>query len=73
MEGKVSVVGQHIIIAILFHRTHASTGGGPPSSGTIANAARGEDLETTAYAGLDQLRLLSSNSVVLGKAENQMC
>ena len=47
-------------------------GGGQPSSGTIANAARGEDLETTAYAGLDQLRLLSSNSVVLGKAKNQM-
>ena len=46
--------------------------GGQPSSGTIADAARGEDLETTAYAGLDQPRLFSSNSVVLGEAKSQM-
>ena len=46
--------------------------GGQPSSGTIADAASGEDLETTAYVGLDQPRLLASNSVVLGKAKNQM-
>jgi hypothetical protein len=46
--------------------------GGQPSSGTIADPASGENLETTAYAGLDQPRLLSSNSVVLGEAKSQM-
>ena len=46
--------------------------GGQPSSGTFADAASGEDLETMAYAGLDQPRLLASNSVVLGEAKNQM-
>ena len=40
-----------------------------PSS---ANAACGEDLETTVYAGLNQPRLLASNSVALGEAKNQM-
>ena len=46
--------------------------GGQPSSGTFADTASGEDLETTVYAGLDQPQLLASNSVVLGEAKNQM-
>ena len=46
--------------------------GGQPSSGIIVTAAHGDDLETTAYAGLDQPQLLLSNSVVLGKAKNKM-
>ena len=46
--------------------------GGQLSSGTIEDTASSENLETTAYAGLDQPRLLASNSVVLDEAKNQM-
>ncbi len=46
--------------------------GGQPSPSTITDTARSDDLETTAYAGLNQPRLQSSNSVVLGEAKNQM-
>ncbi len=46
--------------------------GGQLGSGTFADAASGEDLETTAYAGLDQPWLLAYNSVVLGEVKNQM-
>ena len=45
---------------------------GHPSSGTFADAASKEDLETTVYSGLNQPRLLASNSVALGEAKNQM-
>ena len=47
-------------------------GGGQPSSGTFADAESNKDPEMTVYAGLGQQRLLTSNSVVLGEAKNQM-
>ena len=46
--------------------------GGQPSSGTFADPESNEGPETTVCAGLDQPRLLASNSVVLGEAKNQM-
>ena len=46
--------------------------GGQPSPSTITDTAFSEVSETTAYAGLNQPRLQSSNSVVLGEAKKQM-
>jgi hypothetical protein len=50
-------------------RDHA---GGQPSPSTITDIVSSADLETAAYAGLNQPRLQSSNSVVLGEAKKQM-
>ncbi len=49
-----------------------TTGGGQPSPSTITDIVSRADPETVAYAGLNQPRLQSSNSVVLGEAKKQM-
>ena len=50
-------------------RDHA---GGQPSPSTIRNIEISAKPERAAYAGLNQPKLQSSNSIVLGEAKNQM-
>ena len=50
-------------------RDHA---GGQPSPSTIRNIEISAEPEKAAYAGLNQPKLQSSNSIVLGEAKNQM-
>ena len=69
-KGKSSgLMYNHCGLPPLDTRDHA---GGQPSPRTITDTAFRADLETAAYAGLNQPRLQSSNSVVLGKAKKQM-
>ena len=69
-KGKSSgLMYNHCGLPPLDTRDHA---GGQPSPRTITDTAFRADLETAAYAGLNQPRLQSSNSMVLGKAKKQM-
>jgi hypothetical protein len=69
-KGKSSgLIYNHCDCPPLDTRDHA---GGQPSPSTITDTAFSADPETTAYAGLNQPRLQSSNSVVLGEAKKQM-
>jgi hypothetical protein len=69
-KGKRSgLIYNHCDFLPLDTRDHA---GGQPSPSTITDTALSDNPETEAYAGLNQPRLQLSNSVVLGKAKNQM-
>ncbi len=69
-KGKSSgLIYNHCDCPPLDTRDHA---GGQPSPSTITDSALSADPETPAYAGLNQPRLQSSNSVVLGNARKQM-
>jgi hypothetical protein len=69
-KGKSSgLIYNHCDFPPLDTRDHA---GGQPSPSTITDTAFSADPETAAYAGLNQPRLQSSNSVVLGEAKKQM-
>jgi hypothetical protein len=69
-KGKSSgLIYDHCDCPPLDTRDHA---GGQPSPSTITDTAFSADPKTTVYAGLNQLRLQLSNSVVLGKAKKQL-
>ena len=68
-KGKSSgLIYNHCDCPPLDTRDHA---GGQPSPSTITDTAFSADPETTAYAGLNQPRLQSSNRVVLGEAKSR--